>query len=262
MVLSKLVERLNFPPEVAARISPVEGFAAEKEGLLYPETFEEAANALHEGLSPDEDGIKILSAMLEAAAMSERRYLEKGIPEEIYFDTMGCFPRFVREYRALYGTWGFHLWGWAGRQTSGTIYRLGSLEYETAGGDFGRELSVHIPSDADLSPAAVDDSLRKARVFFGKYAREYGGAPFTCFSWMLDPALGDLLPPDSRIRMFAARFRLIRTEESRGYLQFVFKKPEGTAFEDLPEETSLQRALKAHLSAGGRFGAAYGVMDP
>lgn len=247
---------MGFPPEVSARLAPVAGFDREIEGLLHPETFETAAEALHAGL-PNDDGFRILSAMLEAAAMSETSYRERGIPERIYLDTMKCFPRFVREARALFGKWKFHLWQWAGRQTSMTLFRIGTLEFEKCEGP---SVSVHIPSDADLSPAAVDRSLGEARAFFAKFEPAYAEAPFVCFSWMLDPSLGELLPPTSRVRMFAERFEVKTTEERDDYYQFIFKRPRGTPISELPEETSLQRALKARLAAGGRFGAGYGVM--
>ncbi len=259
MGITELAVLLDMPPAMAAKLHPVEGFSEEIRGLLMRDGFEGAANALHEGLSPDEDGAKILSAMLEAATVSEREYAKLGIPHEIYIATMKCFSRFVREHREKYGSWGFSTWWWAGRQTSLKLFRVGALEYEMCTEE-GPELAVHIPSDADFSPASVERSLAAARAFFRKFFPAYGSAPFTCCSWMLAPALMPLLPPVSNIRAFAERFEIVAEYENAGYEEFLFRCPAGTAVEDYPEKTSLQRAVKAYLLRGNRLGIARGRM--
>ena len=260
MGTAELVRLIEMPPEMAAKLRPAEGLEEEISALLRTESFESAANALHEALSPDEDGAKILSAMLEAATMSEREYQKRKIPREIYLDTMKAFSRFVREHHEKYGEWGFSTWWWAGRHTSLKLFRIGALEYEMCEEETGKELSIHIPSGTDFSPASVDASLAAARKFFAAYFPAYRDAPFTCCSWMLAPALAALLPPASNIRAFAARFEILAEYDKSDCAEFVFCRPAGSRVEDFPEDTSLRRALKAYLLAGNRLGVARGRM--
>lgn len=80
-----------------------------------------------------------------------------------------------------------------------------------------------------------------------------------CGSWLLAPALNGLLPEDSGIRRFAGDYRIYDVdEEDQEFYEWLFGgcKP----MEELPERTSLQRAVKAHLAAGGRLGMARGIL--
>ncbi len=82
-----------------------------------------------------------------------------------------------------------------------------------------------------------------------------------CSSWLLAPTLGGLLPENSGIRRFAGDYRLYDVdEEDQEFYEWLFggHKP----LEELPEHTSLQRAVKAHLAAGGRLGYGKGCPDP
>lgn len=214
--------------------------------LCDPQGYESAYTELSKLLKADRDGFAMLAVMLRAAERSRRMYRERGISEQIYIDTMGCFSRFVREYRECFGRYGFDRGFWTGRQLSLSLFRLGTLEFETNGG-------VHIPSDADLSEEALDASFAMARAFFP-------GVAFCCDSWLLSPALGELLPPSSRINRFRERFEIERVDEKNdGYKFWVFKNQNLSA-EEFPEDTSLQRAVKRRVLAGGSIGAAFGYL--
>ena len=66
-------------------------------------------------------------------------------------------------------------------------------------------------------------------------------------------------PENSGIRRFAGDYRLYDVdEEDQEFYEWIFGgyKP----LEELPEHTSLQRAVKAHLATGGRLGMARGVL--
>lgn len=258
MGASELVEAIGMRAEMAEKLAPVTGVDAELRMLLRPDTFEAGTNALRERLGPDEDGAKILSAMLEAATMSAKEYAARGISPKIYFDTMACFARFVEERFEGYGDCVFDRWWWTGRQTSLKLFRLGALEYEMCE-EAGREVSMHIPSHADLSAEAVDASLAEARAFFARYFPAYDGVPYTCSSWMMDPALRSLLSASSRILAFQARFDVVSTWPSEDYKFFIGKRSD-LAPAEFPEGTSLQRAVKRHILSGGKLGAGRGVL--
>ena len=158
MGTAELLDAIAMPAEMAQKYKKISGVEAEKAALLRVSSFEEATNALRARLSPDPDGAKILSVMLDAATMSAKEYAKRGISAEIYVSTMEAFSRFVRERRAGYGDWAFDRWWWTGRQLSLKLFRIGALEYEMCAED-GREVSLHIPSGCDLSAEAVDRSL-------------------------------------------------------------------------------------------------------
>ena len=84
------------------------------------------------------------------------------------------------------------------------------------------------------------------------------GSKFACDSWLLSPALKELLPEESRILQFQNRFEVKSwNKEEDAYLEWVFKRKD-LPLEKLPEETSLQRKMKAYVLQGGKIGEAYG----
>ena len=262
MDIYALAKRLDIPQEVIERLSPPpqeESCARHIQGLCTGE-YERHAAALHALLGADEGGYKILSAMLQAALLSAEGYARHGIAEEIYYATMGCFPRFIREHKESFGVYGFDRWWWTGRQTAMLLFRIGTLEYECCIEGGKRLISVHIPSDADLGDGAVDGSLLAAREFFQKYFPAYGDAEFHCYSWLLSPALGELLPADSRINRFRRRFRILSVNEDADDCKLWVFKNQSLQLEELPEHTTLQRRMKAYLLAGGKVGDAHGIL--
>ena len=262
MDVCSLARKLDIPSEVVLRLSSVPEAQPFLKGLCSAE-YEKAASALHEALGSDEGGYKILSAMLEAALLTREEYAVRGISEEIYLSTMGCFPRFIREHRESFGVYGFDRWWWTGRQTSLQLFRIGALEYELCTENGKKLISVHIPSDAVLSEANVDNSLISARAFLKKYFPEYGDAEFHCCSWLLSPALGELLPADSRINRFRTRFELLGVDENADDYKLWVYKNSSLSIDEFPETTTLQRVMKAFLMRGGKVGCAWGIIrDP
>lgn len=250
--MKTLSAEIGMPAEACEKILAAQtGLAPEQEAelcarLCDPQGYDGAYNELKALLKADEDGFAMLRIMLKSAEISRRKYRERGISEEVFLDTMGCFSRFVREYKECFGRYGFDRGFWTGRQLSLSLFRLGTLEFETNG-------AVHIPSDADLSEKALDESFAKAREFFPSVR-------FCCDSWLLSPVLGELLPPDSRINRFRERFEIQTVDENNdGYKFWVFKNANMRA-EDFPENTSLQRAIKRHVLAGGKIGEAFGFL--
>ena len=142
-----------------------------------------------------------------------------------------------------------------------SLFRLGDLECELCTGEGERVISLHIPSDADLLPAAVDRSLGQIGSFVQRYFPQWAAAPMVCDSWLLSPALQPMLSQSSNIRAFAARFTIKEyRSQDKEFFRWLFAVDTNTPLEQLPEQTGLQRAAKAYLQAGGSIGAAYGVM--
>lgn len=211
-------------------------------------------------LGDDPQKVKMLACMLVCALELYPWYQEKGIGENIFFDTMRCFTRFIEECRQKTGQYAFDREWWTARQVSGVLFRIGELEYEMVTVDSAPAVSIHIPSDAVLTGPKCDLSLENARKFFAGHFPRYDGRDYICDSWLLAPELGRLLLPDSNIIGFQRRFRLLKVDMmDTEYMEWVFKT-RNTPAAELPEDTSLQRNIKQHLLDGGKIGAGCGIL--
>lgn len=208
----------------------------------------------------DVDGLLTLGVMLCGACKSYENYKNKGISQKIFIDTMKCFSRFCNEFYETHGRYGFDRGFWTGRQLSMRLFRIGCLEYELCESDGKKEIAIHIPSDADLSVETVKHSLSEANVFMNEYYPEYADADRHCVSWLLSPSLFELLPSKSNIRNFALLFQIKDVDqEDESYKLWLFKNDK-IQIKDVPQNTSLQRAVKRFVLAGGKIGAAHGVL--
>lgn len=171
---------------------------------------------------------------------------------------MRFLPRFVNESKNEQGKCSF-FWGWwFYRQLSLREFRIGELEFEFCEDENGKKISVHIPSDARLERNLLHASVTDAVRFFKKFFPAYADADFYCDSWLLSPALPSLLPANSRILGFQREFDILRWEEdSEAFKDWIYKSRD-IPLAQLPEDTSLQRAVKAHLLRGGKIGWALG----
>ena len=212
------------------------------------------------------EGISELIHQLYDAVNSRENGAWCDIPEKIWTDTMKCYPRFIKEHRRSYGTDGFDRYFWTTRQRDAKLFRIGALEYEMAVKEDGQKvIDLHIPSDVVLDPEALDLSVSDARTFFRTYFPEWADVPMECGSWLLSPRLKELLPETSRILMFQRAFDIYETNlEDASALEWVFYVAGGQRLtfrpEDLPENTSLQKKLKALYLEGVNPGEARGVL--
>lgn len=205
-------------------------------------------------------------AYLALLPEARRHHQERGIPDDISWNTF-ALDLALSAHRAATGEGGLSFaWGPPIRLRC-AYYTLGRLEYNRAelslgNGPCGYAISVHIPANGGLRPDAVEDSLAQAREFFRRYYPEEAVAFFTCASWLMDPQLADYLPADSNLVRFQRRFQLVPLVRERdggqgdqAILRFIFDKPGDTeitpeALDQLPQETTLQRAYVRHLRAG------------
>lgn len=254
--MEQLCRKINMPEEVTRQLldihSTLEDFPC-LDLLMQEKSWSDGLLQLKVALGEDPGGMKRLCCMLRCALRVKAEYDRLHIPEQIYVDTMGAFSRFVREHYESYGRYGFDRGTWTTRQVSGKLLRIGQLEYELTTLDGAPAVSLHIPTDADLRPEILRPSVREAlAVFYGIFP-QYAGAAVYCHSWLLSCQLQDYLPENSNILRFQEMFD-ISPEGTPGndVLLWVFKNPK-LPKEDYPENTSLQRKLKAFFLAGGRF---------
>jgi len=198
---------------------------------------------------------------LAALADVRRFHLQRGIPDDISWATLSDLGRNLKRDRLLLGDGGLRTSGWLTLHFRGSIYQLGRLQFNRVNiraahvADAFREgeptLGIHIPESGPLTPEACDDSLAQARPFFSRHFPETPTRLAICTSWLLDPQLAEYLAPDSNIVRFGRRFTLVGDgyDGDADVLRFVFHRI-APRIDDLPQRTTLERAIVAHLRAG------------
>ena len=108
-------------------------------------------------------------------------------------------------------------------------------------------LSVHIPNKGALTKEACEESYARAREVFEDCYPEFPYKAFHCHSWMLDAKLREFLHESSNVLAFQNKYTLYAGEtEGIDVFNFVFKMQytKEVDYNSIPEDTSLQRALK------------------
>ncbi len=259
----EIAERLHLPaPSAASEI---------REWLSLLEDDYKAFDARLEALPPERAYPLTLDVYTHEAVKTYQRYREKELPDEVFWDGAKTLPIWREACLKETGIDGIKLRLWPYRFLNLEVFRLGRLEYQesrlkdevrVAHQRYAKGspcLEVHIPAGKDLDLSEVHYSLASAPYFYRKYfGKNY--ELFHCASWLLSPALIGLLPEDSNILRFQQNFTLYgedfssRQAEERVF-GFVSDDPE-----DYPEETSLQKNMKAYLKDGGRMSLGLGIL--
>ncbi len=214
---------------------------------------------------------------LAAVPDIRRWHRQHNIGNETSWATLADLGRHLAVNRRLYGEGGLASPMWLRAHFRGALYQLGRLQfcrsrisYEPAigkrlGVPFShgdRALDIHIPEQGPLAPAACDRSLRWARDFFPRHfsAERYQVA--ICTSWLLDHQLANYLEPDSNIIRFQRRFNLLPggVDGDEDVLMFVFRRV-AASLDELPQRTSLERAVVGHLKGGRHWKVRTGWLD-
>lgn len=197
-----------------------------------------------------------------AAAEGRRRFSAAGFGEEVFIDTVRDLALWSEIYRYETGKIGLadSEIQWMIPHMSAGIATLGRLQFKpnrmtgnltawdgTVYPDGTPLVEVHIPRGGSLTEACVEASFAAA-------AEAYGSPMlYRCESWLLSPVLSELLPPDSNILRFAARFWLQGTEpDNRSGLQYI----RFSAAKNGPSR--LSEGAERLLKEGRQIGAAIG----
>jgi len=218
------------------------------------------------GIPEELHGADVLIRQMTEAVKNRREGCWKDLPEDVWIATMKAFPRFIGEHRASYGYDGFDRGFWTVRQVNARLFRIGELEYELIDEkDEPKVIGLHIASDSKLEPDLLNRSVKAARAFLKQYFPAYAKKPIVCESWLLSPKLKEVLKEGSRILNFQKAFDITSVDdEAADALEWVFKVAYGQREtyekEKLPEDTSLQKALKKMILSGEMPGAAEGIL--
>lgn len=274
MDLKHFLEKINFPESAKRGIMEIYAaldFSPYRQALeimisssdAYTEGYKALCDAI--GDKPNEHQRLTLCVELVMALTTYEKYEELGIPDKIFFETMGVFTRYAELYEKKHGVWGFDRGHWVPRHICMNIFRLGILEYEY-GEKLGRRcIAIHIPPDIKIADDTLSESFAMARAFTNKYYPERAKYEIMTQTWLVSPMLDYLLPEGSKILLFKSRFDIVRGEAGESYaLTFIFDRGgfnfDTDDIESLPENTSLQRAVKALYRRGGRVGYGVGIL--
>jgi predicted TIM-barrel fold metal-dependent hydrolase len=219
------------------------------------------------------DGKRNLLSYLFMCEELERRYKEKGIPEEILLDTLAC----IRQWTIVWSDRkdGLYLGSlkWLKNHLSMHLFKLGRLQfcmaeshydipkYGVKAGD--KVMEVHIPANAgSFAPEECRRSFALAKEFFKKYYPEYDYKCFTCYSWLLDGELKHFLNENSNIIHFGNMFDVVLRNESNALLTYIFKRTTNefnVAFEASP--SSFAERIKKAVLDGHKFYECLGVIE-
>ena len=218
----------------------------------------------------DDPAENILTALYRCDEV-EQKYQEKGIDREILLDTLSDIVVWTYTWYDLTGTFGLKQTGWINNSLSMKLFKLGRLQFcadqcETDVPEWGLKkddavVDIHIQAGGALTPEACKASFKKAIAFYDTFYPEYVYSVFTCHSWLLDPTLKQLLPPQSNILAFQNFFYVTRNDVSDAALRYIFcwdavreKVPEYEA------KSKLEQRIKEHVLAGGKLYESFGVI--
>lgn len=259
MTVCELCDRLSVAEEVKEKVAAIdrtyrhEALSAQWEKLYSPETWDEGVKELQAALGEDPDGMKILTCMLHCCLKTREMYAEKGISEEVFYATMRFIPRFLEWQKKYYGTYAFTWAWWFPRQLSMREFRIGELEFEMTQEKGEPVVSLHIPAGVSLRRESLRATYAAWKAFAAEFYPDYADVPAVCDSWLLSPALKELLPPDSPILYFQSCFKILHSDRNDAVVDWVFPGKR-VPYAELAEGTSLQRAMKRYLLAGGTVG--------
>ena len=223
--------------------------------------------------------IFVFASMVE---MTRAHHHERGVPDDISWATLADLGQQLIVHRKRRGTVGLDLQWWLVAHFLGALYALGRLQFHLyhlrsgiAGPAFWPEsdepgfrrgdatLGVHIPATGPLTPEACDESFAMAKAFVPEHFPEHEFRVATCTSWLLDDQLAEFLRADSNIVQFQRRFTVVdgANDDGRDTLLFVFDRVPDSV-EELPQRTTLERAIVQHLRGGGRWRTRTGWLVP
>ncbi len=211
---------------------------------------------------PMEDDILPLFVLAHLADYTRKEQEALGIPHEITVASLRDVNLWIGNYRNVHGKFGVMEFDWLLYHWRSEIFRIGRLQFRplkaresTPSGEY--ELEVHIPQGEPLKPEACLDSFERAKEFMAKIYPEKKFDYFVCSSWLLSPHLANFLPEDGNTVRFMRMWTIHSLAETQSnavtsrILRMGMKREELTA--DTPAVTSMQKALKEYLLAGGDF---------
>ncbi|MFV0427073.1 MAG: acyltransferase domain-containing protein [Beutenbergiaceae bacterium] len=216
-----------------------------------------------EGLPQGREDLALL-ALLASVPEVRAEHARRRIPDTLSWDSLADLGQQVHVHRLTHASFGLDTYGWMRTAWSAGLLWLGRLQFVPKPTTAGWVLDVHIPRTGSLAPPSVDEAFALAVATFARHFPDYPPVAFACTSWLLDPALSELVP-GSNLASFQQRWTLAGTgyQADESVLYFVFNRRVGAdepiTLDGLPRNTRLERAVLDHLSAGEHWRAFSGT---
>lgn len=132
---------------------------------------------------------------------------------------------------------------WAGYFINTKLIEVGRLQYEKS----ENYVKIHIPSGDKLEIEKVLKSIKKSKEEIKKYF-DLKSPEYRCNSWLLSNQINAIIDSNSNIGKFYNLFEVQDgTDAKKDILNFVFNIQECDNYNNLLEDTSLQKLLKKQL---------------
>ena len=215
--------------------------------------------------------------ILHCAYHTRIRFREAGLSEKLFWDGMMDLRYKLLECMECKNVPGTFVAAWNEGFLRLARFTLGRFQYEPTGVYQGedmtlacgytitkgtRYLNFHIPSSGQpLTDDVRLDSYRQAYDYF----REWVGSDVVLLhtsSWLLNPEHRRILPSHSNILRFMDDFEIYASSEKDtfGNAWRIFGAYAELPASQWPEDTSIRRAFKAHILAGGKSGGGNGFI--
>lgn len=195
-------------------------------------------------------------------------YKAQGMSDKVYLDSLIDLRVWALTYKRNFGEWGMKEFKWLTHALRGKVCRFGRLQFERNNMEHcgyhkhgvhinkhDEVIGVHIPEDGRMSKEERLDAYRQAYEY-------YKNPVFICETYLFYPAQKDFLPETSNILAFMNEFDVVYYEEDSQMRDMwrIFGMRGSYDPNELPRDTSLQRAYADHLARTGKNGMGYGVM--
>lgn len=202
----------------------------------------------------------------------KERYEEKGLPLDVWENSMKDLLYKCIECRLVYGIWGVFA-DWFGGFYHLTRFALGRLQFDVSNSpiDYAgnkitlkkgdKLLRVHIPrTGARLERDKQVESYRLAADFFKPFFGD-DKIVFTCESWLLFPAVKQMLSPQSNLFAFISDYELIDSGYYDDFFSWAWRlyDTKEQDIDKLPQNTSLRKKYIDYVKSGKKSGWGYGA---
>ncbi len=217
------------------------------------------------------------------------KYKEKGINDEVFFDTMSDIKIWINDYKEKSGEWGLEEINWLKNHYSFSIFKLGRLQFQLTR-YFGTKITlksgkeintrdkvlfIHIPRGEVLSKEKCEQSFEMSKKFFSEFFPEYCPCTFMCCSWLLYEKNKNFMKQGSNILSFCDFFEVVKNIDlpwdtyrwvygmNVDKKQLIINKKKTGSYgltQTMPQNTSLQKSLTDYIIKGGTLGVGLGVV--
>lgn len=225
------------------------------------------------------DKLFSLTLTIALAIKVKEEYVLKGIEDSVYYDTMKDITIWTNEYFKQTNKIGLENVNWIFLHLTLSIFKIGRLQFQPTKVPFvpllfycrhkkmkipfnKQCINIHIPRGEKLKYEECIDSIKQSKCFFSKYFPNIDLNNYMIISWLVDPRLSKIIDHNSNIYKFQSMFNVVRVLSiKKDVIYYVFGCKKIKNKKTLPEDTSLQRAIKKHFLSNRSLGIGLGFLD-